>query len=95
MRTFLFLFTVFFFFFLAYLCSPGYITYTKRIRIDAIEPLFRASSAITQEKNKAERLTRIKDIEQGNNKSNFMQIFITAALLFPQDSNHTPNNTFL
>lgn len=66
----------------------------RRMCIDAVEPLFIASFAITREKNKAERLMRMKAIEQGNNKSNLMQIFITATLLFPQDSNHTPNNAF-
>lgn len=69
--------------------------YNSRMRIDAIEPAFSAAFARTQEKNKAESLTRIKATEQGNNKSSNMQIFITARLQFPEDSNHTPNNTFL
>lgn len=67
----------------------------KRERKDAIEPRSDVLFAATREQNNAEKLTRIKAIEQGNNKNNFMQIFITARLLFPQDSNHTPNNTFL
>lgn len=70
--------------------------HNRMMCIDTIKPLFSASSpsAITPEKKiKLKRRTRIKAREKGNSKSNFMQIFITAMLLFPQDSNHTANNT--